>query len=84
MKFQQSQLGMGMAEGIGNAQQGQETGKSICYVVNDTNNLEFLESKPFGEGQDKIPPLNGNSNQKFGSWQLCFPKFYSRRSQSGI
>lgn len=64
--------------------QGQEAWTSICYVVMDTNNLEFLQPKPFSKEQDKIPPLNGDLNQKFRSWQLCFPKFYSGGSKSGI
>lgn len=62
-----------MAEGVRNGQEGRETWKSISYVVNGRNNLEFLQPKPFSKEQDKIPPLNGNLNQEFGSWQLCFP-----------
>lgn len=66
-KFQQCQLGLGMAEGVGNAQQGQEMWKSICYVVNDTNNLEFLQPKPFSKEQD--PPFKGEFKSEI--WELA-------------
>lgn len=81
-KFQQCQLGLGMAEGVGNAQlRDKRCGKASVTWQMIQITWNFCSRNP--SARSRIPPLSGNLNQKFGNWQLCCPKFYSRGSKSG-